>query len=134
MMTEATGHADRQRFPSAALNVCDDARTQREVGMANEKKAGGKTKDEIEANESDEPIYVTLEYDDGTIVESEVMGIFDVGDKEYIALIPDDGSDDVYIYGYKESDKNEDDFELIDIEDDAEFEAAVAAFDEIMAD
>ena len=50
--------------------------------------------------------------------------------KEYIALIPDDGTDDVYIYGYKEV--GEDEFELIDIEDDAEFEAVVAEFDSIM--
>ncbi|MDR0357804.1 MAG: DUF1292 domain-containing protein [Clostridiales Family XIII bacterium] len=101
--------------------------------MAEKKQASDKTRDEIESGEGEDTIYVTLEYDDGTVVESEVMGIFEAGDKEYIALIPDDGSDDVYIYGYKESEEDEDDFELIDIEDDAEFEAAVKAFDEIMA-
>ena len=37
---------------------------------------------------------------------------------EYIALIPDDGTDDVYIYGYKEV--GEDEFELVDIENDEE--------------
>ena len=58
------------------------------------------------------------------------MGVFDFNGKEYIALIPDDGTDDVYIYGYKEV--GEDEFELIDIEDDAEFEAVVAEFDSIM--
>ena len=56
--------------------------------------------------------------------------VFDFNGKEYIALIPDDGTDDVYIYGYKEV--GEDEFELIDIEDDAEFEAVVAEFDSIM--
>ncbi|MDR1028470.1 MAG: DUF1292 domain-containing protein [Clostridiales Family XIII bacterium] len=100
--------------------------------MAGDKNKGGRTKEEIEAGEDGEPMYVTLEYDDGTVVESEVMGIFDMGGKEYIALIPDDGSDDVYLYGYK--DVGEDDFELLDIEDDAEFEAAVNAFDAIMAE
>jgi hypothetical protein len=88
----------------------------------------------IEVDESEEPIYVTLEYDDGTVVESEVLGVFEANGKEYISLIPDDGSDDVYIYGYKESEEDEDDFELIDIEDDAEFEAAVQAFDAIMSE
>jgi hypothetical protein len=88
-----------------------------------------KTKEEIEAGENDEPMFVTLEYDDGTEVETEILGVFEANGKEYIALIPDDGSDDVYIYGYKE-----DEFELIDIEDDDEFEKAVAAFDAIMAD
>ena len=45
-------------------------------------------------------------------------------------MIPDDGTDDVYIYGYKEV--GDDEFELIDIEDDGEFEAVVAEFDKIM--
>lgn len=58
------------------------------------------------------------------------MGVFDYNGKEYIALIPDDGTDDVYIYGYKEV--GDDEFELVDIEDDAEFEAVVAEFDKIM--
>ena len=73
---------------------------------------------------------ITLEFEDGVEVECEIMGVFDCNGKEYIALIPDDGTDDVYIYGYKEV--GEDEFELIDIEDDAEFEAVVAEFDAIM--
>ena len=73
---------------------------------------------------------ITLEFEDGVEVECEIMGVFDCNGKEYIALIPDDGTDDVYIYGYKEV--GDDEFELIDIEDDAEFEAAVAEFDSIM--
>ena len=48
----------------------------------------------------------------------------------YIALIPNDDTDDVYIYGYKEV--GEDEFELVDIEDDGEFEKVVAEFDKIM--
>ena len=73
---------------------------------------------------------ITLEYDDGTELECEMMGVFEADGKEYIALIPQDDSDDVYIYGYQEV--NEDEFELIDIEDDAEFERAVAVFDQLM--
>ena len=45
---------------------------------------------------------ITLEFDEGEEVECEIMGVFDFNGKEYIALIPDDGTDDVYIYGYKE--------------------------------
>ena len=75
---------------------------------------------------------ITLEFDDGGEVECEIMGVFDCEGKEYIALIPHDDSDDVYIYGYKES--GDDEFELVDIEDDAEFEKAVAEFDKIMAE
>lgn len=84
----------------------------------------------------DEEAIITLEFEDEegklTEVECEIMGVFDVAGKEYIALIPDDNTDDVYIYGYKEV--GEEEFELVDIEDDAEFEAAVAEFDKIMAE
>ena len=83
-------------------------------------------------NEEDEIDVITLEFDDGTEVEAEVMGIFEVDGKEYIALIPDDDSDDVYIYGYKEI--SDEEFELLDIEDDEEFERAVEEFDKITAE
>lgn len=82
------------------------------------------------ANKNEEFDIITLEFDDGAEVECEIMGVFDANGKEYIALIPDDDSEDIYIYGYKEV--GEDEFELIDIEDDAEFDAAVAEFDAIM--
>ena len=74
--------------------------------------------------------FITLEDDDGAEMECEILGVFDAEGKEYIALLPQDGSDDVYIYGYKEV--GDDEFELIDIVDDAEFEKAVAVFDELM--
>ena len=73
---------------------------------------------------------ITLEFDEGEEVECEIMGVFDFNGKEYIALIPDDGTDDVYIYGYKEV--GEDEFEIVNIDDDAEFEAVAAEFDKIM--
>ena len=73
---------------------------------------------------------ITLEFDEGEEVECEIMGVFDFNGKEYIALIPDEGTDDVYIYGYKEV--GEDEFEIVDIDDDAEFEAVAAEFDKIM--
>ena len=73
---------------------------------------------------------ITLEFDEGEEVECEIMGVYDFNGKEYIALIPDDGTDDVYIYGYKEI--GEEVFEIVDIEDDAEFEAVAAEFDKIM--
>ena len=86
------------------------------------------TKDEIQ--EDDEPLIITLKFDDGVEVEAETMGVFDVDGKEYIALEPLDGTDDVYIFGYKEIDDEE--YELIDIEDDEEFDRAVEVFDAIM--
>lgn len=88
-----------------------------------------KEKEELEV---EEPDFITLEFDDGEDVECEIMGVFDVEGKEYIALIPEDGSDDVYLYGYKEV--GEDEFELEDIEDDVLFEKVVAEFDKIVAE
>ncbi|MEG0291877.1 MAG: DUF1292 domain-containing protein [Anaerovoracaceae bacterium] len=80
---------------------------------------------------SEEKDIITLEFDDEKELECEILGVFEVEGKEYIALIPDDKSDDVYIYGYKEVE--DDEFEIVDIEDDAEFEAAVKEFEDIMA-
>ena len=80
----------------------------------------------------DDAEFITLEFDDGTEVEAEIMGIFEVEGKEYIALIPDDDSEDVYLYGYKEV--SDEEFELIDIEDDAEFDKVVKEFDKITAE
>ena len=79
--------------------------------------------------EDDEEMYITLEFDDGTEVEAEIMGTFDVDGKEYIALLPDDGSDDVFLYGYKEV--GDDEFELVDIEDDDEFKKVAEEFDRL---
>ena len=90
------------------------------------------TDTEKEKLEVEEPDFITLEFDDGEDVECEIMGVFDVDGKEYIALIPEDGSDDVYLYGYKEV--GEDEFELEDIDDDAVFEKVVAEFDKIVAE
>ena len=86
--------------------------------------------DERKAPEIEEADFITLEFDDGVEVECEIMGVLDYDGKEYIALIPNDDTDDVYIYGYKEI--GDDEFELVDIEDDDEFEKVVAEFDKIM--
>lgn len=73
---------------------------------------------------------ITLEFDDAQEVECEIMGVFDVDGIDYIALIPHDDSDDVYIYGYKEV--GDDEFELVDIEDEALFEKVASEFDSII--
>lgn len=80
----------------------------------------------------DENDIITLEFDDGVDLECEIMGIFDYDGNDYIALIPLDDSDDVYIYGYKEV--GEDEFEIVDILDDELFEKVVVEFEAIMAE
>ena len=84
-------------------------------------------KNSVDKNEED---FLTLEFDDGSEVECEILGIFEVGDKEYIALIPEKNEEDVYLYGYVEYE--DDTFELLDIEDDAEFERVAKEFDQLV--
>ena len=85
--------------------------------------------DKILDNEAfnDDAEYITLQFDDSDDIECEILGIFDFEEKEYLALLPQDGSDDVYIYEYKEI--NDEEFDLIDIEDDALFEKVAAEFE-----
>ena len=54
---------------------------------------------------------MTLEFEDGEILELDVMGLFDVKGVDYIALLHQE-SDDVYLYRYV---ANGDSFELEDI-------------------
>lgn len=69
-----------------------------------------------------------LVLDDGTEVEWDVLTTFDVRDREYIALIPDD-SEDVFIYRYSE---DEEGVELTNIEDDDEFEEVGKTLEQIL--
>ncbi len=73
-------------------------------------------------------IYLTLE--DDTELECNVLGVFEVEDDEYIALVPVDG-DQVLLYGYEE---DEEGFELINIEDDEEFDIVSEAFEELFTE
>ncbi len=72
---------------------------------------------------------ITLEFDDGGVVDCEILGLFDVKGVEYIAIAELDG-DDVYLYRYVAG-ENEDDFEMVDIPDD-EFDMVAKEFDAIM--
>ena len=73
---------------------------------------------------------ITLEFDDGDVIECEIIGVFEYNGKDYIALDPNDDSGDAFIYGYKEV--GDDEFELIDIESEEEFEGAAKEFDSII--
>lgn len=82
---------------------------------------------------NEETPMVTLTLDNDEVVECAILTIYEVGDKEYIALLPlnesgENEEGDVYIYRYKETTPGEP--ELENIEDDDEYEAAADAFDE----
>lgn len=74
-------------------------------------------------------IYLTL--DDDSELECEVLGIFEVEDKEYIALLPV-GEEEVLLYGYKELEEEE--FDLVSIEEEEEFELVSEAFYALFTD
>ena len=85
--------------------------------MAEKKELYGYEEDDI----------LTLEFDDGEEEECGILGVFDALCKEYIALNPL-GTEDVYLYGYKEY---EEDYELIDIADEDEFAKVVKEFEQL---
>lgn len=73
---------------------------------------------------------VTITFDNDTEVECVVLGIFEVEDKEYIALLPV-GDEEVLVYQYTETDGEA---TLGQIELDEEYEKVSEAFYAIMED
>jgi len=85
-------------------------------------------------NIPEEVMTVTLTLDDDSVVECEVITIYEANGKDYIALLPlnekgESESGDVYLYRYTEEDGEP---TLENIEDDDEYEIAADAFDEWM--
>ena len=76
---------------------------------------------------------ITLSLDDGTEMDCIVLDIFTVDNKEYIALQPEEGEeedDNVFLYRYIQEEDGEP--QLLNIEDDEEFEAVADAFEELL--
>jgi len=71
---------------------------------------------------------ITLTLEDDTELECDVIGTFDSGDAEYIALVPI-GEEEVMLYRFVEDDEGNINLSLI--ESDEEFEMASKAFDEL---
>jgi len=74
---------------------------------------------------------VTLTLEDGSELTCDVIAIYPCGERDYIALLPEDDPDGDYLL-YRFIDNGEGDYDLDDIESDEEFEAASEAFDELM--
>lgn len=77
---------------------------------------------------------VTLTLDDGEEVDCAVIAIYPVDGRDYIALLPVEGdaarTGEVYLYRYEED--KEGNPNLINIEEDEEYEAVADAFDELL--
>ena len=74
---------------------------------------------------------VTLTLEDGSEMTCDVIAIFPCGDRDYIALLPEDDPDGDFLL-YRFIDNGDGNYDLDDIEDDEEFEDASEAFDELM--
>ena len=84
-----------------------------------------------EFDDRDMTVDITLE--DGSVVTCAIETIFSIGDKDYIALLPEleDEEDIVWFYGYSENpdDPNEEPV-LRYISDDEEYDNVCDAYDE----
>lgn len=85
-----------------------------------------------DCSEEMEQDQVTLTLDDGTELICDVVAIFPHKEKEYIALLPSDADEDGEVFLYEFIQKEDDDIDLINIEDDDEFDEVAEAFDEYM--
>lgn len=83
-----------------------------------------------ELEEEYDVMVITL--DDGKEMECAVLGVFDLDDKDYIALVPVNEEDgvDAFIYQYTEIDDENVDLKVI--EDEAEFDKVAAEFTRLM--
>lgn len=87
-------------------------------------------------NNDDNDILVTLDLDDGSQAECEILTIFTVNEQDYIALLPlDDAGEpneegEVYIYRYAEDEEGNP--SLDNIQNDEEYEAVSDRFDELL--
>lgn len=79
-------------------------------------------------NEYTQDEIIHLDFEDGEGFDCGIMGVFDLDDKQYIALEALDETDDVYLYEYIPTD---DDFELGDIPEE-DFDRVAAEFDRLM--
>ena len=85
--------------------------------------------DEIEENEDIEEIEtITLEKEDGSTEECEILGIIEFENKKYIALLPMD-KDEYYVFEAIIPDGDEEHIEIIPIEDEEIFEKVINEFD-----
>lgn len=75
-------------------------------------------------------IIITLVLDNDEELDCQVLTIFEVEGRDYVALVPvtDEDCDDVYLYRYYESEDGVPSVEYI--EDDEEYEIVDEAFDE----
>lgn len=77
----------------------------------------------------EEKQFIPLQLEDGSTLECEVVGVFPLGKKQYIALIPPDRDGAVEIFHYAESGES---YRIDSIETDAEYDRAAAEYERLV--
>ncbi|MBE5946456.1 MAG: DUF1292 domain-containing protein [Lachnospiraceae bacterium] len=91
--------------------------------------------DNINNNEEFDEATVSMTLEDGTELECDVIAIFPVNGRDYIALLPNkviDGYEENEVFLYRYSEIGEDNIDLSQIESEEEYEAVADAFDELL--
>ena len=86
-------------------------------------------------NDEYEDATVTMTLEDGTELECDVVAIFPVDGKDYIALLPDkviDGYEENEVFLYRYTELEGDNINLEPIDNEEEYEAVADAFDELL--
>ncbi len=77
-----------------------------------------------------EEMFVTLDLDDGSTLECQIVSIFEADEQNYIALAPVDNDEEIIFYRYFEDEEGNPSLE--NIENDDEFEMVTDRFDELL--
>ena len=77
-------------------------------------------------------VSVTITLEDDSVIECVVLNIFSAGDREYIAVMPENDNEEGLVYLYRYSETEDGQPELTNIETDEEYEIAADAFDELL--
>lgn len=91
----------------------------------------GHEREELEFHNVKEESVMHLTLDDNTELDCIVLGFFEVDDKEYVALLPEE-QEDVLVYEYIQLE--DDAFDLKYIDDEDEFETVSEAFYTLFSD
>ncbi len=75
-------------------------------------------------------MFVTLDLDDGSQLECQIVTIFEIDGQNYIALAPTDNDEEIIFYRYFEDEEGNPSLE--NIEEDDEFDMVIDRFDELL--
>lgn len=81
--------------------------------------------------DDEEPQMVNVVFEDESELPCEILGTYEVDDKEYMILLPEN-KDEVFIYRYEP--ENGEGKELVLIEDDEEYKKAADAYYKLIED